>query len=316
MTVIKGLEKLHSKYPYPVITLGNFDGVHLGHQALFSLVKEKAEKAGGTSMVLTFEPHPLRVLSKDRKISLLTPFDHKLELIEKSGIDLIICLDFTPELARIEPDAFVRDILVDRLGVKEIVIGYDFRFGHKGLGNRALLIKLGREHNFLVETVRAMSDADDLVISSTRTRELILSGQVDQMPAILGRYYGIRGKVIRGHDRGRKLLGYPTANLELVDEVVPKVGVYAVKVALDKLTYDGVANIGFNPTFGDGGLSVEVHFFDFDQEIYGQTLRIDFVAGIRGEKKFSGPEELKKQIKKDCEVAREILASSKDYPEL
>jgi riboflavin kinase/FMN adenylyltransferase len=308
MTVIKGLENLTAKHPYPVITLGNFDGVHLGHQALFNLVQEKAKQAGGTSMVLTFEPHPLRILSKGREVSLITPFEQKIELIENSGIDLIICLDFTPELARIEPVAFVRDILVDLLGVKEIVIGYDFRFGHKGLGNRDLLIEMGREHGFAVETVGPMSDADDMVISSTRTRELIQSGQVDRMPAMLGRYYGVVGKVIRGHNRGGRLLGFPTANLELVDGIVPKIGVYAVRVLMDNQAYDGVANVGYNPTFGDAALSIEVHFFDFDQEIYGRTLKVDFVAGIRGEKKFSGPEELTAQIKNDCEVARQILS--------
>jgi len=307
MAVIRDLSALRKGYPYPVMTIGNFDGVHLGHQALFSKIKDYAAEKGGTSMVMTFEPHPIRVLNKNNQLPLITLYDRKIELIEKQGIDVIICLNFTPELARIEAEDFVRDILVDKIGVKKLIIGYDYKFGYKGRGNRDLLLKMGLEYGFEVETVEPQYSCDHEVISSTRIRELVSEGRVDEAPALLGRSYRVMGRVVRGQDRGGKLLGFPTANLKLVDELVPKQGVYAVKVTYDGQVYDGVANIGLNPTFGDVGLSVEVHCFDFDRDIYGQTISVDFSARLRDEKKFSGPDELKEQITRDCRLARQIF---------
>lgn len=307
MAIIRGLENLKEKYPHPVITLGNFDGVHLGHRALFDKVKAKAAKAGGTSMIITFEPHPIRALKKSKELTLITLIDQKMELIEAEGIDVTLCLDFTPELARIEPEDFVRDILVKKIGVKEVVIGYDFRFGREGKGNRELLIQMGEECGFTVDSVGPQHDSDDAIISSTRVRELIKAGDVETAPKLLGRNYQITGQVIRGQNRGGRLLGFPTANLKLVDELIPKIGVYAVRVIHEGKMYNGVANIGFNPTFGDVGLSVEVHCFQFDSDIYDDMIKVDFVAGIRDEMKFAGVDELKSQITKDCEVAMEIL---------
>jgi len=308
MTVIRDLKDLNKSYPYPIITIGNFDGVHLGHQALFDKIKSEAAAKSGTSMVLTFEPHPLRVLNHNNKLPLITLYDQKMELIEKQGIDVILCLDFTPELARVEPEDFVRDILVDKIGAKKVVIGYDYRFGHKGRGNRDLLIEMGREYDFEVETVEPQYSSDREIISSTRIRELVTEGQVDKAPDLLGRSYRVTGRVIRGLDRGGKLLGFPTANLKLVDELIPKQGVYAVRVTHQGRVYDGVANIGLNPTFGDVGLSVEVHCFDFNQDIYDQIINVDFTARLRDEKKFSGPDELKEQIRQDCQLARDIFS--------
>ncbi|MBW2062969.1 MAG: bifunctional riboflavin kinase/FAD synthetase [Deltaproteobacteria bacterium] len=309
MPIIRNLEKLR-KSPHPVLTLGNFDGVHLGHQALFERVKQRAAATRGTSMVLTFEPHPMRVINKNNRLPLITLYEQKMELIEAQGMDAIICLDFTPELAQVEAEDFVRQILVKGIGVKLIIIGYDFRFGRKGRGNRDLLIKMGQEHGFSVETIGPQYSADQQIISSTRIREIITSGNVEKAPALLGRRYRIAGQVIRGRDRGGRLLGFPTANLRLIDELIPKTGVYAVKVIHADGLYDGVTNIGYNPTFGDVGFSVEVHCFDFDSDIYDQTIKIDFQARIRDEKKFSGPEELKDQITKDCQMAREILKTT------
>ncbi|MBW2092638.1 MAG: bifunctional riboflavin kinase/FAD synthetase [Deltaproteobacteria bacterium] len=307
MPVIRDLKNLDSKYPYPVITLGNFDGVHLGHQALFALVKQRAAEAGGTSMVLTFEPHPIRIINKNKQLPLITLYEQKMELIESQGIDVIICVDFTPEMARIEAEDFVRRILIESIGAKLIIIGYDFKFGYQGRGNRDLLIQMGQKYGFSVETFEAQHSSDHQIISSTRVRDLIIAGDVEKAPALLGRRYRVTGQVVRGMDRGGKLLGFPTANLKLVDELIPKPGVYAVRVIHAGKSYGGVANIGFNPTFGDVGLSVEVHCFDFDSDIYNQFIKVDFEARIRNEKKFSGPGELKEQIKKDCEIAREIL---------
>lgn len=310
MTVIRSTEELLHQFPNPVLTIGNFDGVHLGHHALFNLVIERAMALRGTSMVMTFEPHPLRVLTGQQGPPLITHHEQKLELIEKAGIQAIISLHFTMELARLEPEQFVRNILVDRIGVKELVIGYDYTFGHKARGNRDLLIAMGRDYGFVVHTVGAQPGPYGIVYSSTRIRELVAAGLVEQAPAYLGRPYSITGKVIRGHDRGGKLLGFPTANLRLVDELIPKEGVYAVKVHHGQQTYTGVANIGFNPTFGDVGLSIEVHCFDFSGNIYDETIKVDFIGRVRDEKKFSGPAELASQIRQDCILAKTILLES------
>jgi len=307
MPVIRSLNHLNRQYPHPVLTIGNFDGVHLGHQALFKRVKNLAAEAKGTSMVLTFEPHPVRVLTNQNGPPLITLYDQKIELIQNQGIDVIICLDFTPEFARIEPEDFVRDILVDRIGVKDIVIGYDYRFGRQGRGNRDLLIEMGRRFGFQIHTLGPQPTADGQVISSSLIRELVMAGQVEKAPQLLGRHYRLAGRVVRGRDRGGKLLGFPTANMQLVDELVPKSGVYAVRVRHEDKVFDGVANIGFNPTFGDVGLSVEVHCFDFNLDIYDQKIQIDLIARLRNEKKFTGPEELADQIAQDCQLARKFL---------
>ncbi|MDY6850678.1 MAG: bifunctional riboflavin kinase/FAD synthetase [Thermodesulfobacteriota bacterium] len=308
MPVIRAIDDLNQQYPHPVLTIGNFDGVHLGHRALFNMVKEWAAKAGGTSMVLTFEPHPIRVLTEQKGPPLITMYNQKMELIEALGIDVVICLDFTIEFAKMEPEDFVRDLLVQRIGVKEIVIGYDYRFGRKGRGNRDLLIAMGKELGFSVHTLGPEPGPDGGIISSTRIRELVMAGDVEKAPSLLGRKYRIAGRVVRGRDRGGRLLGFPTANLRLVDELIPKMGVYAVRVVLDDQTYDGVANIGHNPTFGDVALSVEVHCFDMEADLYGRTIKVDFIKRIRDEKKFSGPEELASQITADCKLARRILS--------
>ncbi|MEW6265460.1 MAG: bifunctional riboflavin kinase/FAD synthetase [Thermodesulfobacteriota bacterium] len=312
MTLVRSLDQIQRPYPNPVLTIGNFDGVHLGHQALFNLVKNRAAEIRGTSMVMTFEPHPLRVLTQKKGPPLITMSEHKLELIERAGIEVVICLEFNLELARLEPEAFVRDILVERLGIKEMVIGYDYTFGRKARGNRDLLIKMGEEHGFKVHTVSAQPGRDGQIISSTRIRELVMSGEVEKVPAYLGRYYRISGLVIRGQDRGGKLLGFPTANLQLKDELIPKTGVYAVKLFHREYVYDGVANIGHNPTFGDVGLSIEVHCFDLRQDLYDETVRVDFIGRIRAEKKFSGPEELADQIGQDCVLARDLLTGQRN----
>ncbi len=310
MPLIRALEDLNRQYPRPVLTIGNFDGVHLGHQALFTLVKKRAADLDGTSMVMTFEPHPIRVLTKQNGPPLITLYDQKIDLIQQCGIDVVICLNFTPELAALEPEEFIRQVLVERIGVAELVIGYDYTFGRKARGNREMLMALGEQYGFQVHTVGPLPGPDGEVTSSTRIRDLVQQGEVEKVPPLLGRYYRIAGQVVRGRDRGGRLLGFPTANLRLVDELIPKTGVYAVRVTHEGQTYNGVANIGYNPTFGDVGLSVEVHCFDFSQSIYDQDIRVDFIARVRDEKKFSGPEDLARQIQKDCQLAKDVLSES------
>lgn len=311
MALIRELEDLKGQFPNPVLTIGNFDGVHLGHRALFDLVIERAAALRGTSMVMTFEPHPLRVLTGKQGPPLITLIEQKLELIQKAGIDIAICLRFTREFGSMEPEDFVKGLLIDRIGIKELVIGYDYTFGRKARGNRELLMKMGEDYGFKVHTVGARPALDGKIVSSTRIREVVKDGRVEMAPELLGRYYRISGKVVKGRDRGGKLLGFPTANIKLVDELVPKHGVYAVKVHFNGRTMDGVANIGYNPTFGDVGLSIEVHCFDLNEDIYDKEIKVDFIARVRDEKKFSGPDELSSQISKDCSYARELLADAK-----
>ena len=305
MKVISSLKNIKGPFPYAVITVGNFDGVHIGHQGLLKEVKKRADKMSGTSVVLTFEPHPLRVI-KERKIPLITPFERKIELVEKLGIDVVICLPFTREFSKVSAREFVEDILLKKIGMKEIVVGYDYTFGHKREGNIDLLKKLGDELGFKVCILEPIL-VDNMIVSSTRIRNLIMEGELEKVKILLNRYYQVSGEVIAGHDRGGRLLGFPTANLKLVNEVFPKNGVYVVEVIYNNKVYAGVTNIGFKPTFGSDALSVETHILDFDQNIYGKKIKLNFIKRLRDEKKFSNIEALAAQIKRDIEEARKIL---------
>ncbi len=305
MKVISSLENIKEPFAYAVITVGNFDGVHIGHQGLLKEVKKRADKMSGTSIVLTFEPHPLKVL-KEKKIPLITPFERKIELIEKLGIDVVICLPFTREFSKVSAREFVEEILLKKIGMREIVVGYDYTFGHKREGNIDLLKKLGDELGFKVCILGPIL-VDNMIVSSTRIRNLIMEGELEKVKILLNRYYQVSGEVIAGHDRGGRLLGFPTANLKLVNEVFPKNGVYVVEVIYNNKVYGGVTNIGFKPTFGNDALSVETHILDFDQNIYGKKIKLNFIKRLRNEKRFSSIEALAAQIKRDIEEARKIL---------
>jgi len=305
MKVISSLEDIKEPFAYAVITVGNFDGVHIGHQGLLKEVKKRADKMSGTSVVLTFEPHPLKVL-KEKKIPLITPFERKIELIEKLGIDVVICLPFTREFSKVSAREFVEEILLKKIGMREIVVGYDYTFGHKREGNIDLLKKLGDELGFKVCILGPIL-VDNMIVSSTRIRNLIMEGELEKVKILLNRYYQVSGEVIAGHDRGGRLLGFPTANLKLVNEVFPKNGVYVVEVIYNNKVYGGVTNIGFKPTFGNDALSVETHILDFDQNIYGKKIKLNFIKRLRNEKRFSSIEALAAQIKRDIEEARKIL---------
>jgi riboflavin kinase/FMN adenylyltransferase len=310
MEIIDDLDHISRPFPNAVITIGNFDGVHIGHQALFHEVIEKADAIGGTAIAMTFEPHPLRVLKKNGDPPLITLYEQKSELIASSGIDVLICIPFTFEFAAIPADRFVRDILIDKIGVKVIVTGKDYTFGKNRKGNIDLLKTLAAELGFEViisdwiQTAGIWPDR----ISSTRIRELVMEGHMENAQKLLGRHYQVRGTVVTGRNRGGKLLGFPTANIQLQDEICPKTGVYAVTVdCLDK-TFQGVANIGYSPTFSDHLFTVEVHILDFHNDIYGKRIRVNFIKRIRDEKKFSGIEALSQQIRTDIEEAQRILS--------
>jgi len=310
MIIIEDINKITKPYKNAVITIGNFDGVHLGHQALFNSLIEKAIVLNGTSIAMTFEPHPIRVLKNNGHPPLITLYEQKVELIEKAGLDVLICIPFTREFAAISAKEFVGDILVKRIGIKAIIIGEDYTFGKNREGNIDLLKTLGNQCGFEVIVINELHTSNTHAerISSTRIRELIMAGKVAESQKLLGRYYQIRGKVEMGRDRGGKLLGFPTANINLYDELSPKIGVYAVTVKCTGGKFKGVANIGYSPTFDDHIFTVEAHILDFKENIYGQKIRVNFIDRLRDEKKFSNISELSEQIKKDIIKAREILS--------
>jgi riboflavin kinase/FMN adenylyltransferase len=310
MIIIEDIKKITKPYKNAVITIGNFDGVHLGHQALFHNLIEKAIALNGTSIAMTFEPHPIRVLKKNNHPPLITLYEQKVELIEKAGLDVLICIPFTQEFAAIPAKEFVEDILVKRIGIKAIAVGEDYTFGKNREGNLALLKSLGNQCGFEVILIDELhiSNTYPERISSTKIRELVMAGKVAESKKLLGRYYQIRGKVEVGRDRGGKLLGFPTANINLYDELRPKIGVYAVIVECKGENFKGVANIGYSPTFDDYIFTVEAHILDFKENIYGQKIRVNFIDRLRDEKKFSNISELSEQIKKDIIKARKILS--------
>jgi len=309
MKVFDHLDQIKEPFKRAVITIGNFDGVHIGHQALFHEVTEKAAAIDGTSVAMTFEPHPVRVLKQNNHPPLITLYEQKAELIERTGIDVLICVPFTLEFAALSAEQFVRDLLVNTIGMQAIVVGEDYSFGKNREGNIGLLKSYAPQYGFEVivagwiRSARALEDR----VSSTRIRELITDGLMEQAEKMLGRSYQIRGRVVTGRDRGGKLLGIPTANINLSDELCPKTGIYAVTVEFDGIKYKGVANIGYSPTFEDHEFTVEVHILDFSDNIYGKKIRVNFIKRIRDERKFSSISELINQIRLDIAAAREVL---------
>ncbi|MCD4743871.1 MAG: bifunctional riboflavin kinase/FAD synthetase [Desulfobacteraceae bacterium] len=313
MKVIENINELTKPLKNSVITVGNFDGVHKGHQALFRQVIKKANKINGISIVITFDPHPLRALGKSGP-PLITRRDQKIELIELAEVDYILCLTFTKEFAATPPKTFIHDFLIARLGMKAIIVGPDYLFGKNREGNISLLKKEGEKAGFSVIIPDWVNDSATGTerISSTKIRNLVMDGRVSDVPKYLGRYYQIRGKVIKGRNRGGSQLGFPTANIKLHDELCPKFGVYAVKVECTKGVFQGVANIGYSPTFDDHIFTIEVHILDdFASDIYDTRIRVNIIERLRDEKKFSNIKELSDQISKDIKKAKDIL--SNDY---
>jgi riboflavin kinase/FMN adenylyltransferase len=309
MRVLHGLEELRERYPSPVVTIGNFDGVHRGHQALFARAIEEARDLKGTSLAMTFEPHPMRVLRPAVNLPLITPLEQKLRLIEACGVQVVICARFDEDFAKLSADDFVDKLLVARIKAARVVVGYDFAFGRKGLGDVDFLRSKGRTHGFSVCEVGPVM-VDGLPVSSTRVRQAVRSSDLEAARRLLGRHYQIAGRVVAGHGRGARLLGFPTANLRVMDELLPGNGVFAVLVENEKGEMaQGVTNIGQNPTFDDGGLNVETHLLDFEGDIYGRQIILHFVERLRPEKRFATPGDLAAQIKEDIAQARRILLS-------
>lgn len=309
MKLYTNIDEIETPFHGACVTIGNFDGVHLGHQLLFSEVVNRAGRIGGTSVVVTFDPHPLKVL-RPGSIRLISTTEQKIELIQKAGIDVLIVIPFNLEFAATSAEEFVEEILIGRIGVSELVVGYDYAFGRGRQGNIDFLRAKGEQRGFPVTVVEAHYE-DGMLVSSTRIRELVAEGRMNDVRRLLGRYYQIRGEVQRGKQRGGRVVGFPTANLRISEEdLCPKRGVYVTQVIYDGKCYGGVSNIGYNPTFGDNRLVAETHIFDFHDDIYGRPIRINLLQHLRDEKKFSGPEELASQILRDIEQARQVLESA------
>lgn len=307
MKIIRGLKNVSERFPNPVLTLGNFDGVHLGHQAIFKQVVERARKINGTSIVFTFEPHPLKVLAPERSPRLLNTFDGKMKLLSSAGIDVVVCAEFTRDFAEQDPEDFAQKILHKTIGVKEVYVGYDYAFGKSREGGVESLKKMGQACGFSVSVVEAVR-VNDVVASSSAVRDYISAGSVEKAAELLGRNYSIEGKVVHGSHRGRDL-GFPTANLNTPNELLPAYGVYAVYAAVDGRSFQGVASIGVRPTFEAGPLSVEVYLFDFEGNLYGKQMEVSFVSFLRTEQKFPDVLSLISQMRKDVEEAKKKLPS-------
>ncbi len=310
MELYKSLAEIKKPFANSYVTIGNFDGVHLGHHMLFSEVVSKAYKMAGTSIVVTFDPHPLQVMRPEIGIKLISTLEQKIELISLAGIDVLVVIPFSREFANTSAESFVDDILVKTIGVKELVVGYDYAFGKGRQGNIEFLKKQGSQKGFPVSVVEPFY-VDDMLASSTKVRELVNEGRMMDVKKLLGRSYQIRGTVQEGKKRGGPVVGFPTANLHISEEdLCPRHGVYVTQVIYDGKCYGGVLNIGYNPTFGGNRLSVETHIFDFNQEIYGKKIKINLLKFLRGEQKFSGPAELADQIKEDISQARKIISEA------
>jgi riboflavin kinase/FMN adenylyltransferase len=294
------------KWPTPIVALGNFDGLHRGHQQLIQQVRHRASERGGTAVAVIFDPHPPQVLRPDKAPPLLMTLEQKLEAFERSGLDAVAIVRFTRELSQWEPESFVERVLIDWIRVSEVWVGENFLFGRDRKGTFTLLRALGEDRGFRTDKIEPVR-YKDFVVSSTRVRHLIGEGRVDEAGALLGRYYAIDGVVVHGDGRGREL-GYPTANLDVASALLPAFGIYVTVATIDGVTHPSVTSIGVRPTIGDGRLVVEAHLLDGSRDVYGARVRLGFVSRLREERKFDGLDALKAQMAVDCAEARGILA--------
>jgi riboflavin kinase / FMN adenylyltransferase len=291
----------------PVVAIGNFDGVHVGHRALFAAAMRAARARAGEAVVLTFEPHPARVLAPALAPPLVTPLPRKLELIDDAGLDAAVVLPFTTELASHSASSFVGEVLLEGLGAREVVVGHDFTYGRKREGTIEILRAEGASRGFGVQVIPAVT-VEGLVVSSTKIRELLHEGNVGGARMLLGRPFDIDGRVVRGAGRGRTI-GVPTANVAVEGELLPHPGVYAGTASLLEdgrvaWTKRAAINLGTNPTFGGGALSLEAHVLDHEGDLYDRRLRVAFHARLRGEERFSDVAALIAQIKKDIDAVK------------
>jgi riboflavin kinase/FMN adenylyltransferase len=296
-----------SAFSRTVATIGNFDGVHLGHRAILGLVCQRARELGGQAVAVTFNPHPVKVLRPEVNLPLLNTQDQKLQLLSDSGLDAVVVLPFTRKFAALPAREFVQRYFCDRLRIREVVVGHDYCFGRGREGNIDLLKEMGETHGFTVQVVWPV-EVDGAVVSSSLIRALLRLGKVTEAGRLLGRPYAVAGRVVPGKGRGAKLLGVPTANLLTANELLPACGIYAVWVRRGAATLAGVANIGTCPTFDNTELSLEVHLMEFSGDLYGESLEVQFVNRLREEQRFPSLEALAAQIHADIAAARRALA--------
>ncbi|MBI3780796.1 MAG: bifunctional riboflavin kinase/FAD synthetase [candidate division NC10 bacterium] len=307
MIVVERVEDLAGDYPYVVVALGTFDGVHLGHQEILGRVVRRARQERGTATVFTFVRHPLEVVNHSKAPPLITPLPIKQEIIRALGIDLLVAVTFSPFLADTPPRDFVKTYLVDRLRARCVCVGYDFAFGKGRAGSPDTLRALGEEHQFGLDVVPAMT-VDSHIVSSTLIRGLLSRGELVEAARYLGRPYAIRGEVERGAGRG-KGLGYPTANLPATADVLIPDGVYVGQAWYRKELQRALVNVGTAPTFGGGARRIEVHLIDASHELYGETLTLFVLGRLRDERRFESPELLRQQIEIDRRRADDVFAA-------
>ncbi len=290
-----------------VVTVGNFDGVHLGHRAILARVTARARELRSQPVALTFDPHPVKVLRPQANLPLLTTPEQRFRLLAEAGMEAVVVLPFTQEFSMISARDFVVRYFVERLKAREVVVGHDYSFGHNREGNIDLLKELGQTLGFTVQVVWAV-EVNNAVVSSSLIRAMLKLGKVEEANQLLGRPYGVSGRVIVGKGRGAKVLGIPTANIQPENDLLPASGIYAVVVRRGEEILPGVANIGTCPTFdGETALSLEVHIFDFAGNLYGEKLGVEFVARLREERRFPSVDALAAQIRADIEAARQVL---------
>ena len=309
MTVVHALDDVD---PVPsVVTIGNFDGVHRGHRTLVRRTADAAADRDLRSVVITFEPHPAAILRPGSEPPRLQTLEQRVEALEDAGVDLVLVLAFTPELAALEPDEFVAEVLVDGVGAQRVVVGTNFRYGRRAAGDTVHLATVGEAYGFEVEAV-ALLALDDARVSSSDLRRAVVDGEVERAARGLGRPFALRGRVVEGDGRGRTI-GVPTANLAIDPEVVvPANGVYAGRVLVDERTYPAVTNVGVRPTFEGTTRTVETHLLDMSVELYDRQIEVTFEHRIRAERRFDGPDELVAQIHRDIADARQWLVGTND----
>ncbi|WDV47747.1 bifunctional riboflavin kinase/FAD synthetase [Clostridiaceae bacterium M8S5] len=288
------------------IALGNFDGLHIGHQKLINIMKQKSEELGLESMVFTFLTNTKTVLDKDNNIELLMDNTQKEKELKKMGIDYLCMIDFSQDIMKLSPEEFIKKILIDRFNVKLITIGFNYRFGYKGQGDVDTLKEIAKKYGIEVIVVSPVKCKSGQIISSTYIRKLIKDGNISTANILLGRNFTLRGKVLKGKTLGKKL-GFPTANIKINKSIIPKLGVYKTRVLYNSKEYNGITNIGLTPTFDGKELVVETHLLGFNEDIYGKDISVELIDFIRPEKKFKSKEELITQIRKDISNLSNII---------
>ena len=305
MEIFRHIEEPKLSASRTVVTLGNFDGVHLGHQALIRHTVEEGKRLGVPSVVLTFEPHPLKLLAPARAPKLILLHKDKMRLFQSFGVDIVVIQNFDESFAALEAPDFVRSFLVERLRSKKLWVGRDLRFGKGRKGTVENLVQWGTRYDFEVGTVEPIV-VDQERVSSSRIRQLVEEGRVEEATPLLGRYHFVSGKVVSGHRRGREL-GFPTANIASRNEVLPQDGIYATLLQIGEESLSSVSSVGVNPTFGPAARTIESYILNFDRSIYGESVRLSFVKRIREEKKFDSVEQLISQMRGDVTAAQSIF---------